>query len=70
MNFELGDNVEDDLGKVTGFQMILSPSKGDTMQYGSIVVHDFEDAYCEGKYDSEGGQEGVVITHVKKSQSS
>jgi len=52
--------MSEDLGKITGYHLSLSPTKGNTLQFGAVFVNDFEKAWCD--VDLKGN---TVVTHVE-----
>ena len=56
--------VSEDLGKITGYSLTMSPIKGHTLQFGALVVHDFENAFIEGLI-TNGKQHESIVTHTE-----
>lgn len=51
----------EDLGKITGYSGLgLTPTNGNTLQLHSVVIHDFETAYCDALSDGN-----FLVTHIE-----
>ena len=51
----------ENLGEITGYSEIgLKPTKGNTIQIGSVIVHDFETGYFDTLKDGK-----LIFTHTE-----